>query len=141
MVIHNIDLASTCYRVSIKALIRDEQDKILLLHERKLGWELPGGGLDHGESIQEGLAREVKEELGVELQEFTDKPYAVWVEDLTEVHGVYALFLLYSVTVDSHNFVFNDTQEDFLDFGFFTPQEIKTMDLHRNIKRLPEFVF
>ncbi|MFT5036509.1 MAG: 8-oxo-dGTP pyrophosphatase MutT (NUDIX family) [Candidatus Azotimanducaceae bacterium] len=28
-------------------------------------WEIPGGGLKHGETIEEGMLRELKEELGV----------------------------------------------------------------------------
>ena len=42
--------------------------KILLLKESpKLSgtWELPGGGLDFGENIYEGLKREIEEDLGV----------------------------------------------------------------------------
>jgi ADP-ribose pyrophosphatase YjhB (NUDIX family) len=29
-------------------------------------WELPAGGLDYGETVEEGMLRELKEELGVE---------------------------------------------------------------------------
>ncbi|MEB3203315.1 MAG: NUDIX hydrolase [Candidatus Sericytochromatia bacterium] len=46
-------------------LVRDGQ--VLLVRHRKEGqvyWLLPGGGLEHGESIAEGLAREVREETG-----------------------------------------------------------------------------
>lgn len=46
-------------------LVRDGQ--VLLVRHRKddqVYWLLPGGGLEHGESIAEGLAREVREETG-----------------------------------------------------------------------------
>ena len=44
-------------------LIRDKQ--ILLSHEHNTGWYLiPGGGVEAGESIEEGCIREMREETG-----------------------------------------------------------------------------
>lgn len=51
------------YRISIKALILDKDGKFLLCRESDGRWELPGGGLDHGENPQDGLMREIKEEM------------------------------------------------------------------------------
>lgn len=53
------------YRVSVKAVIRNDIGEVLCVTESERDfWELPGGGLDHGETIQQGLARELKEEIG-----------------------------------------------------------------------------
>ncbi|MBP6037892.1 MAG: NUDIX domain-containing protein [Candidatus Saccharimonas sp.] len=53
------------YRVSVKAVIRDEKGWVLCVSETERNfWELPGGGLDHGETVQQGLARELEEEIG-----------------------------------------------------------------------------
>ena len=38
------------YRVSVKGLIY-EDGKLLFVRERSDTWDLPGGGLEHGESI------------------------------------------------------------------------------------------
>jgi 8-oxo-dGTP diphosphatase len=59
------DIPSPYYRVSLKAIIMDEQRRVLVLEDKDGGWELPGGGLDHGESMQHCLRREVMEEIGV----------------------------------------------------------------------------
>lgn len=57
---------NTFYRVSVKAIIRNADGKILVLKENQDTWSLPGGGLDHGEEPVAGLKRELKEELGIE---------------------------------------------------------------------------
>lgn len=55
------------YRVSVKGLIYDD-GKLLFVRERSDTWDLPGGGLEHGESIAEALRRECREELGAEIE-------------------------------------------------------------------------
>ncbi len=53
-----MEVPNCYYRVSIKALVLDEKrTKFLLVQEKDGRWELPGGGLDHGEKIHEALKR------------------------------------------------------------------------------------
>lgn len=64
--IENPDSSYLKLRVALIAL--DESGRVLLLnHIRPQGsyWVLPGGGLEQGESLMEGVTREVSEELGV----------------------------------------------------------------------------
>jgi len=52
-------------------VITDSNGKILLLHRntaRRQQWEIPGGKLENEEETNEAAIREVKEELGVEVQ-------------------------------------------------------------------------
>ena len=56
------------YRVSVKGLIHDNNGKLLFVRERSDTWDLPGGGLEHGEGIAEALRRECREELGAEIE-------------------------------------------------------------------------
>lgn len=53
---------NTFYRVSVKAIIRDEAGKVLAVREKGSHWSLPGGGLDHNEPLEHCLQRELHEE-------------------------------------------------------------------------------
>ncbi len=50
------------YRVSLKAIIQNSDSHVLVVKEKGSAWSLPGGGLDHGESIDAALRRELYEE-------------------------------------------------------------------------------
>ena len=53
------------YRVSIKALIYNDAGQILVVKEiDRTYWDLPGGGMDFGETIESSLKRELYEEVG-----------------------------------------------------------------------------
>ena len=56
---------NTFYRVAVKALIKNNEGQILLVKEKSDKWDLPGGGLDHGEEPANGLIRELREEIGI----------------------------------------------------------------------------
>lgn len=59
-----MQIKSPYYRVSVKAKI-NFNGKILLVKEDGKKWDLPGGGVEHFETIQEALTRELTEEIGV----------------------------------------------------------------------------
>ncbi|MBP7018618.1 NUDIX hydrolase [Candidatus Saccharibacteria bacterium] len=55
------------YRISIKALIRDKKGRVLVVKESgRTWWDLPGGGMDHGEDIKSAITRELQEEVKFE---------------------------------------------------------------------------
>lgn len=51
------------YRVSVKGIVIDSQNRILLARESDGTWDMLGGGLDHGEDPITCLKREIQEEL------------------------------------------------------------------------------
>lgn len=54
--------------VSVAALVTNDCGKILLVKSPWRGWEYPGGVIEAGETFQEALKREVREEAGVEIE-------------------------------------------------------------------------
>ena len=54
--------------VSVAALVINDLGEILLVNSPWRGWEYPGGLIEPGETFQEALHREVREEAGVEIE-------------------------------------------------------------------------
>lgn len=54
--------------VSVAALVTNDRGEILLVNSPWRGWEYPGGLIEPGETFQEALKREVREEAGVEIE-------------------------------------------------------------------------
>ena len=56
------------HKVSVAGLVTNEEGKILLVNSPWRGWEYPGGLIEPGETFQEALHREIREESGVEVE-------------------------------------------------------------------------
>ena len=67
----------SAYRVAVKGLVYDESGRLLFVQERSDSWDLPGGGLEHGEDITEALKREFLEELEADVEVATENPLII----------------------------------------------------------------
>ena len=54
--------------VSVAGLVTNEKGEILLVKSPWRGWEYPGGLIEPGETFQQALHREIREEAGVEVE-------------------------------------------------------------------------
>jgi len=128
------DFPDNFYRVSVKGLCVRE-GKILLCEDwtagnlfkgEKAAWELPGGGLDFGEAPHDCIAREVREEMGVEIQWIADTPTYVWTRRRERSRGMewfYSIIIAYRFELKDLNII---PTEECRAVRFFSQAELKT---------------
>jgi 8-oxo-dGTP diphosphatase len=65
----NLDSQSPRHSVSVSGIVIDDHGRALLIRRRdNQRWEPPGGILELGESIHDGLRREIHEETGLDTE-------------------------------------------------------------------------
>ena len=65
-------LPTSYYRVSAKAIVFDDQKRLLVSRDDKGEWEIPGGGWEFGEPLDECIRRELTEELQAKVVAVND---------------------------------------------------------------------
>lgn len=118
------------------AIIRDENGRILLQRRSDYrDWGLPGGAMEPGESIEETIIREVREETGITIKEYkfitvyTGKRMMYKYPDGNEV--VFVMFL-FEVNIEAQGMLladgktldFQDEQNESLTLQFFEEDKI-----------------
>jgi 8-oxo-dGTP diphosphatase len=71
-----------------KRVIFDDEDR----DYAPFAWNLPGGGIDFGETPEQALVREIKEELGIQVEILATAP-KVFTQVRRNWQGIFILFL------------------------------------------------
>lgn len=104
------------HSVSVAAAVINGEGRALAVQRRDNGkWEPPGGVLELGETIPEGLAREVYEETGL-----TVEPESVSGVYKNMKHGIVAIVFRCHVTGGELR-----ESDETTDFAWLNPDEIK----------------
>lgn len=117
-------MSSPKHSLSAGAVVLNDEGKILLIKGPLRGWEFPGGIIELGESIQEGIIREVKEESGIDIE-------------VTKFCGIYQNL---NVGVCATCWLAKamggemQTSSESLEVGFFTLEEVSKMVTWSNFK-------
>jgi 8-oxo-dGTP pyrophosphatase MutT (NUDIX family) len=123
------------YRVSTKAIIKDEVGNILLLQETDGQWDLPGGGLDQGEKPHDAVAREVAEETGYSITSTSEKPLAFWTVSRSGSSSItWFAFVAYDVAITGDFSPAEDTDDAAVAWRFVSPEEALGLTLHPNAR-------
>lgn len=123
------------YRLSVKAIIKDERGNFLLLREKNNDWEFPGGGLEHGEDPRTGLTREVLEETGLRVEWISNEPVAFWSirKEVGSPTLKWFAFVAYEARV-SGTFKPDTTSDEAQEAKYFNFEEAGHLQLHDNSK-------
>jgi len=92
-------------------------------------YELPGGHIDFGEDIVEGLKREVMEEFSMEIS-VGDSFYAFTYSN--EVKGSHSIEVIYFATFVTPISEIKLNPEDHSEYGWFTESGVKTRVVDTN---------
>jgi 8-oxo-dGTP pyrophosphatase MutT (NUDIX family) len=134
------DIDDCLYRVAARVLIVQD-NKILLVRESDDDWwALPGGGVDHGESIEATLIREVEEELGVPADTVSSDFQIVYYNIGNVVNGVPRMNLFFKASVSEDQL---RKTSHVSEWKWFTKDEFMAADLHVSYDKtkLAEVIF
>ncbi len=116
-------------QVGAKALIINDEAKYLLLRrsvkkypEAKGRWDIPGGRIEPGTPLRENLAREIKEETGLDL---VGVPKVLAAQDILRVPSKYVVRITYSVNATGK--ILLDTEEND-EYKWYTKEELLRLD-------------
>ena len=116
------------FRVSLKAVIFNKKGEVLVVKESDRDWwDIPGGGMDHGETIKSALKRELHEEVGF-TGDFTFKTILAEDPTILEPKGIYQMRITFLVEPDSMNFSPGVEADEiaFVDHNVYKDSELHT---------------
>lgn len=121
------------YRVSLKAIIRNENGEVLVVKENGSKWTLPGGGMDHGENVHDALKRELYEEVLI------DAPFTETLIDTAtmylEKREAWLLWLVFTINIKDFEYGIGQDADE---VAFMNPCDFKN-SLHQSEQLVYEF--
>lgn len=98
------------------ALIFNPEGKVLLIKSHKWGnkYVIPGGHIELGETIEEALRREIKEETGLDARDFEFICIQEFIFDDAFWKKKHFIFLDFACKTDSKHVVLNHEGQDYV---------------------------
>src|SRR6516165_5040391 len=116
------------FPVSVKGVVERGGRYVLLKNERD-EWELPGGKLEPGETIEDCLVREIEEELNLSTR--VGRPLNNWVYF---VNGVHVLVITYALQILDESAEMRVSHEH-KELRSFPPEEIAGLRMPDGYKK------
>jgi len=119
------------YRVSVKALIVNDEGKLLLAKESDGTWDFLGGGLDHNEDPAVALKREIHEETGLQVTNISLLPRYFITAERPE-KNTFVANVFYETWVRNLDFTPSHECEE---LRYLSPQEIRELKTLPNVDK------
>lgn len=122
------------YRISVKALIQNEAGQTLVVRTGDdTGWTLPGGGVDHGEDVVQGLQREIQEELGSCATDIGKTPVVVHTHQTVAGRraGTWVMWVVYEAQLGD-NTIDQDNAPDGAAYSYISLAKLPITDVQQN---------
>ena len=125
-------------QVGVKLLVKNSQAQFLFLRRSKLlstdrdkpSWDIPGGRINPGEQLLDALHREVKEEIGYNLQAI---PRLITAQDiLVPSKDLHVVRLTYVVEAEISTIKLSDEHES---YQWSTLDEVKALHVEPILAR------
>lgn len=117
--------------IGVGGIITDGNGKFLLTQRGEEGnpladfkWQIPGGGMEYGETPEATLIRELKEEIDVVPTVL--RPHPIAKTTTWEDHQAHIMILCYLVSIGSQKP--SKANQETYDYGWFSMQEIIKLD-------------
>jgi len=121
-------------QVSQKIFLKNPEGKLLALlrsetdPSRPLSWDLPGGGLEEGEKLEDSIRREIREEIGIEVGEIS----VFAAESDFNKNGKYSVQIAYIGTVDNPTITLSYEHKE---YRWITRDEFLALESSYKIKK------
>lgn len=119
-------------KVSLKIFLKNKDGKILALRRsatdprRPLTWDLPGGNIEEGEVMLDGLKREIFEETGLEASDIK-----IFDAMSDNYKGGYHIQISYTGKVDNEDVKLSDEHDE---YRWLTKEEFLALESSVKIK-------
>lgn len=100
---------------TVGALIHDGAGNVLMIRTHKWSdlWGIPGGKIERGESSEDALKREIREETDLEISDIRFVMNQDCIDSAEFMRPEHFILLNYLAKASSHEVVLNDEAEDF----------------------------
>jgi ADP-ribose pyrophosphatase YjhB (NUDIX family) len=128
------NIENAWYRVSVKAIIYNDKWEFLLCKENNWAWDLPWGWLDHNESVDLCLKRELFEEMWLKITNIDKNPlYFITAHKPKSKTRPWIANICYKTEVENLNFIKSD---ECIEIWFFNVETAKKLNSLVNVKEL-----
>lgn len=115
-------------RIAVRAIIINDAGKALILKRANTVysqdfWNLPGGKVDYGETVEEALSKEILEETGLQISEFS---FFTYLDGLPEYNGgPHFITLIFTCKING-SIKLNDESSEYMWIG---KEEIQNIEM------------